>query len=164
MVKQGSRANRYSKVSLLAVILFLLAGFGLVYFKTDLLHVVAEKPEGVSGLVSVRGAVSLEQLHFSQQEIQAINNVVNSHRKTFTKVDMIVDAVGHVDEIKDDTVLVFAVSLKTSGNLEVKSWSRKLERKLLVAQFVDYLRKAATEYEEFQKFPDVKKNFKTLYI
>jgi len=164
MVRQGGRASRYSKVSLLAVFLFLLAGFGLVYFKTDLLHTATAKPEGVSGLISVRGAVSLEQLDFSQREIQAINKAVNSHKKTFTKVDMIVDAVGHVDEIREDTMLVFAVSLKTGGNLEVKSWSRKLERRMLVAQFVDYLRKAATEYEEFQKFPDVKKNFKTLYI
>ena len=164
MVKQGSRASRYSKVSLLATFLFILAGFGLVYFKTDLLHTVTAKPAGVSGLVSVRGAVSLEQLNFSQREIQAINTAVNSYRKTFTKVDMIVDPVGRVDRIQEDTMLVFAVSLKTNSNLEVKSWSRKLERKMLVTQFVDYLRKAATEYEEFQKFPDVKKNFKALYI
>ena len=164
MVKKGFSVGRYPKVSLLAATCFLLAGLGLVYFKTDLLHTVSVKPEGMSGLVSVRGSVSLEQLDFSQREIQAINRAVKTYRKTFTKVDMIVDAVGHTDAIREDTMLVFAVSLKTNGDLEVKSWSRKLERRLLVAQFVDYLRKAATEYEEFKKFPDVKKNFKTLYI
>ena len=163
MVKKGAGNGKSSKVGLLALICFLIAGVGLVYFKTDILRAVAPQPGGMSGLVSVRGSVSLEQLHFTQQEIQAINQVVNANQKTFTKVDMIVDAVGHVNEIKEDTVLVFAVSL-TAGDLEVKSWSRKMQRKILVAQFVDYIRKAATEYEEFKKFPDVKKNFKTLYI
>lgn len=163
MTKKGAVAGRNSKVGLLAVVCFLIAGIGLVYFKTDLLRFDSTRTEGLSGLVAVRGSVSLDQLHLSEQEIAAINTVVNAHKNTFTKVDMIVDALGHVNEINEDTVLVFAVSLK-AGDLEVKSWSRKLERRVLVAQFVDYIRKAATEYEEFRKFPDVKKNFKTLYI
>ncbi|MBG0788985.1 MAG: hypothetical protein H0S80_00635 [Desulfovibrionaceae bacterium] len=163
MMKKRAGFGRNSKVGMLAVMCFLIAGISLVYFKTDLIRHVAAKPESLSGLVTVRGAVSLDQLHLSQQEVHAINQVVNDHKDTFSKVDMIVDAVGHVNEITEDTLLVFAVSLK-AGDLEVKSWSRKLERRILVAQFVDYIRKAATEYEEFRKFPDVKKNFKTLYI
>ena len=164
MVKEGSWVGENYKVTVLAVVCFFLVGIGLIYFKTDLLGSVVAKSEGVSGLVAVRGSISLDDLDFSQQEIRAINKAVKSHSKTFTKVDMIVDAVGHEEKIQEDTMLVFAVSMKTNSDLEVKSWSRKLKRRMLVAQFVDYLRKAATEYEEFQKFPDVKKNFKTLYI
>lgn len=164
MINKGFSANRYTRVSLLVAASFVLAGFVLVYFKTGLLRSDSAGSEGMSGLVSVRGSVSLDQLDFSRQEIRAINQAVDAYRKTFTKVDMIVDTVGRVGDIQEDTVLVFAVSLKTNGELEVKSWSRKIERKNLVSQFVGYIRRAATEYEEFKKFPDVKRNFKTLYI
>lgn len=163
---KGNRAGagKSSKASLLVVACILLVGVGLIYFKTDLLKTSATRPSGISGLVSVRGSVSLEQLDLSRQEIRAINNAVTAHKATFTQVDMIVDSVGNGDRIEEDTVLVFAVSMKTKGDLEVKSWSRKIERRKMVAQFVDYIRKAAMEYERFQEFPDVKKNFKTLYI
>ncbi len=161
---KGSRSRMNYNVLLVAFLCFVIGVAGLVYFKTDLFRTMVAKPEGLSGLVAVRGPVSLKQLNFSQREIRAINRAVAAHRNTFVKVDMILAPAGNVDEIKENTLLVFAVSLKTASDLEVKSWSRKLQRKKLVGQFVDYLRKAAAEYEEFQKFPDVKKNFKTLYI
>lgn len=164
MSSQGFWAGKYSKINVFALVCFLVAGLGLVYFKSNLFTSNGAGAAGLSGLVSVRGSVSLEQLDLSKQEIQAINQAVNSHKQTFSKVDMVVDAKGRVNEIKEDTVLVFAVVLKTRGELEVKSWSRKIERRVLVAQLVDYMQKASREYEEFQKFPDVQKNFKTLYI
>ncbi len=159
-----ARRGGYSRVGAVAVVCFMLAGAALIYFKTDLFRSGAPGPVGLSGLVSVRGSVSLEQLAFSSREVQAINKVVMAHKNTFTKVDMVVDAVGSVDSVNDSTVLVFAMELKTNGDLQVKSWSRKVKRGALVDQVVAYMYKAAKEYDEFKKFPDVKRNFKTLYI
>lgn len=164
MALNKARRGGYSRVSAVALVSFLLAGAALIYFKTDLFRNTTPGPVGLSGLVSVRGSVSLEQLDFSKREIQAINKVVAAHRDTFTHVGMVVDAVGKTDTVNETTVLVFAMELKTSGDLEVKSWSRKVKRGALVDQVVAYMYKAAKEYEEFQKFPDVKRNFKTLYI
>jgi cell division protein FtsI/penicillin-binding protein 2 len=89
---------------------------------------------------------------------------VARYRDTFSKVGLIVDTVERVDEITPSTVLVVAVELQTNGDLVVKSWSRKVTRDKVVSQLVGYMGKAAGEYEEFKKFPDVKQNFKTLYI
>lgn len=164
MVSKSARSGKSTQVAVLAVLCFMIAGASLVYLKTDLFRDASPAQVGLSGLVSVRGSVSLEHLALSPREIKAINKVVNAHKGTFTKVDMVVDAVGQVDEVKDSTVLVFAMALKTNGDLEIKSWSRKVKRSVLVDQMVSYMYKAAKEYDEFQKFPDVKQNFKTLYI
>lgn len=164
MESKGFWVGKYPKINVLVLVCFMLAGLGLVYFKTDILSDAVSRTAGLSGLVSVRGAVSLEQLDFSDQEVKAINTAVNAQRATFKKVVMHVDARDSVDVIEEDTILVFAVALETKGDLEIKSWTRKIPRRVLVAQLVDYLRKAGREYEEFKKFPDVKKNFKTLYI
>lgn len=162
MPKKAGSGRRFP-VGSLAIFFFFVAVAGLVYFQTDLFR-LASPERGLSGLVSVRGSVSLEQLALSEQEIGIINQAVARYRDTFSKVDLIVDTVGHVDKITPNTVLVFAVELQTSGDLVVKSWSRKVPRDKMVSQLVGYMGKAAGEYKEFKRFPDVKQNFKTLYI
>jgi len=164
MALNRARREGYSRVGAVALMCFIFAGAALMYFKTDLFRSGTRGPVELSGLVSVRGSVSLKHLNFSSREIQAINKAVMVHKNTFTHVGMVVDAVGRVDQINESTVLVFAMELKTGGDLAVKSWSRKVNRKALVDQVVAYMYKAAKEYDEFKKFPDVKRNFKTLYI
>jgi cell division protein FtsI/penicillin-binding protein 2 len=162
MPKRTGSGKRFP-VGFLALFFFFVAVAGLVYFQTDLFR-TASSERGLSGLVSVRGSVSLEQLALSEQEIGVINQAVAKYRDTFSKVDLIVDTVGRVDKITPDTILVFAVELQTNGDLVVKSWSRKVPRGKMVSQLVGYMGKAASEYKEFKRFPDVKQNFKTLYI
>ncbi|WP_148267009.1 hypothetical protein [Pseudodesulfovibrio mercurii] len=140
-----------------------MAAAGLVYFQTDLFRARSAE-RGLSGLVSVRGSVGLEQLALTDQEVGVINRTVEKYRETFPKVGLVIDTVGHVDKITPKTVLIFAVELQTNGDLVVKSWSRKVPRDNMVPQFVAYMGKAASEYKEFKRFPDVKQNFKTLYI
>ncbi|MEZ7197200.1 hypothetical protein [Pseudodesulfovibrio karagichevae] len=160
---QKAGSGKRFPVGFFAVFFFLVAVTGVVYFQTDLFRPGASG-RGLSGLVSVRGSVSLEQLALSAQEIDDINQAVAKYRDSFSKVNLIVDTVGHVDKITPNTVLVFAVELQTSGDLVVKSWSRKIPRDKMVSQLVGYMGKAASEYKEFKRFPDVKQNFKTLYI
>lgn len=163
MVSKRSRPGNRTGVGMFILILFLVAVGGVVYFQTDLLRMVEKEP-GLSGLVSVRGGVSLEQLKLTAGEIGIINSAVDRYRDTFTGVKLVVDSVGRIDHVEPGTVLVMAVELQTSGELVVKSWSRKLPRSKLVAQLTSYMAKAADEYNEFKRFPDVKQNFKTLYI
>jgi len=160
---KGAGSGRRYPVGFFAVFFFFVAVGGLVYFQTDLFKGGSPK-RGLSGMVSVRGMVSLERLALSDREVQDINRAVEQYRDTFTGVILTVDTVGRVDEITPSTVLVFAVELQTSGDLVVKSWSRKVPRGKMVSQLVGYMGKAAGEYKEFQRFPDVKQNFKTLYI
>jgi cell division protein FtsI/penicillin-binding protein 2 len=162
MPKRAGSGKRFP-VGLFAVFFFLIAVAGTIYFQTDLFR-AGSSDSGLSGLVSVRGSVSLDQLSLSEQEIVVINQAVAKYRDTFSKVDLVVDTVGKVDKITPTTVLVFAVELETSGDLVVKSWSRKIPRDKMVSQLVGYMGKAAREYKEFKRFPDVKQNFKTLYI
>lgn len=158
-----TRPGGRTGVGMFVVALFLVAVGGMVYFKTDLLRMTAKEP-GLSGLVSVRGSVSLERLGLTPDEIATINDTVTRYRETFTGVELVVDSVGRIDKVEPDTVLVMSVELRTSGDLVVKSWSRKLPRGKLVAQLTSYLEKAADEYNEFKRFPDVQQKFKTLYI
>ncbi|MCJ2164436.1 MULTISPECIES: hypothetical protein [unclassified Pseudodesulfovibrio] len=162
MVSKRARTGKQFPVGVYVVALFLVAGVGLFFFKTQLFQ--RQAAGGLSGLVSVRGSVSLEQLRLTTQEVGIINKVVSEHRNTFTRVDLTVNAVGSVDEINESTVLEFAVSLQTNEDLVVKSWNRKIQRGKMIAQLVAYMQKAAGEYEEFKRYPDVKQNFKTLYI
>lgn len=158
-----ARAGKRFPVGFFAVFFFFVATTGLVYFQTDLFRPVSSE-RGLSGLVSVRGSVSLEQLGLTEQEIATINQTVARYHDTFSKVDLVVDTVGHEEKITPKTILVFAVELETNGDLVVKSWSRKIPRDGMVSQLVGYMGKAAREYKEFKRFPDVKQNFKTLYI
>lgn len=162
MPRSADSARRIP-VGFIAVFFFFVAVAGVVYFQTELFRGL-HTGRGLSGLVSVRGSVSLEQLALSEGEIDEINRAVARYRGTFSKVGLIVDTVERVDEITPSTVLVVAVELQTNGDLVVKSWSRKVTRDKVVSQLVGYMGKAAGEYEEFKKFPDVKQNFKTLYI
>lgn len=105
-----------------------------------------------------------EAVEAFSKEVAAINRAVAAHRGTFTKVNLHLDAKGGADNITDKTEMTWSMALETSGDCEVKSWSRKVKRGELVGQMVSYMHKAAREYEEFTKFPDVNQNFQTLYI
>lgn len=163
MVSKRARSGGRIGVGLFIMVLFLAAFTGVAYFKTDLLRLMDKEP-GLSGLVSVRGSVSLEQLKLTASEISVINNAVTRYRDTFSGVELVLNGVDRSEAIEPNTVLVMAVELKTTGDLVIKSWERKLPRGKLVAQLTSYMQKAAEEYNEFKRFPDVKQNFKTLYI
>jgi len=159
----GGSVGTFPFVSV-ALLCFVASVLGLVCFKTNLFQSSGGNTLVLSGMVSVRGSVSLETLNLSKQEIRSINSAVEGYRRSFSSIDLVIDTQEKVAKLDDDTVLVFAMTLKTNGDLEIKSWSRKVERGKLVTQMVSYMNKAAKEYEEFRKFPDVQQNFKTLYI
>ncbi|WP_207264669.1 hypothetical protein [Desulfovibrio sp. Huiquan2017] len=155
--------ERWFPVVFFALLFFFAATAGLVYFQTDLFRGHASG-YGLSGLVSVRGSVPLEQLALTDQEIGIINRTVQKYHDTFIRMDLVVDTLDDVDKITPKTILVFAVELQTKGDLVVKSWNRKVPRGKMIPQIAAYVDKAAREYGEFKRFPDVKQNFKTLYI
>lgn len=163
-MKATGRGVRTLPAVSVALLCFISAVFGLAYFKTNLFQPSGGNTLALSGMVSVRGSVSLETLNLSKQEIRSINRAVEGHSRSFSSVDLVIDTQERVNKLDDGTVLVFAMTLKTNGDLEIKSWSRKVERGKLVTQMISYMNKAAKEYDEFQKFPDVQQNFKTLYI
>jgi len=162
MVSNSSKTQRPFAVGLVAVFFVLLVG--IIVFKVGLLTGMQTSNGGLSGLVSVRGSVSLDELRLSKAEISTINKVADLHRDTFTQVVLTLDVKGGTEKIKKSTVLAWSLALKTNGNCEVRSWSRKVKRDRLVKQMVSYMGKAAREYKDFKKFPDVEQNFKTLYI
>jgi len=163
MSKKNSSPNKtIRKVALFAVVFFLVAG--ALIFKTGVFKGSANSNGGLSGLVSVKGTVDAEALGLSSNEVHRINRVVTSHENVFTQVDLFIDAKGGNDPSSSNTVLVMAMVLETNGDCEVRSWSRKISRADLVTQLVIYMKKAAQEYEQFKKYPDVKQNFKCLYI
>lgn len=162
MPRKAGSGKRFP-VGFFALFFFIVAAAGLIYFQPGLFRGHATG-RGLSGLVSVRGAVTLKQLALTDQEIADINRTMQKYGDTFTRMALTVDTVGHVDAITAKTVLVFAVELQTSGDLVVKSWSRKVPRDRVVPRLTAYVGKAASEYEKFKRFPDVKQNFKTLYI
>lgn len=157
------KARNTKAVTISIITAFVLVVTAAVVFKTGVFK-PGSSSRGLSGLVSVRGTVSLKQLKLSQKEVAAINRAVAAHRGTFTKVNLHLDAKGGADNITDKTEMTWSMALETSGDCEVKSWSRKVKRGELVGQMVSYMHKAAREYEEFTKFPDVNQNFQTLYI
>lgn len=120
--------------------------------------------EGLSGLVSVKGPVKLQDLDLSKGEVKRINRTVANHSQTFTRFNLYLETANEPGEINANTQLVMAVVLETDGDCEVRSWSKKMYRSDLVPQVLSYIKKAATEYENFKKFPDVKQKFKCLYI
>jgi len=162
MTKKNSSPKTFFKTSVILA-LFLVMG-ALVVFKT----VVSEEglfgDEGLSGVVSVKGTVKVEALNLSKGEVSKLNRAVASHKDTFTKVDLFLDVKDGSRAVNSNTILVWAMVLQANGDCEVRSWSRKTARGDLVPQMVLYMNKAAKEYEEFKRFPDVQQNFKCLYI
>lgn len=162
MTKKSSGSNTFFKASLIVSLFLCMAG--LLAFKIGVFDKGLSSSEGLSGLVSVKGTVSLDDLNLSKGEVKKINRAVGSHKQTFTQVDLFLDVKDGSRDMDKDTVLVWAMVLETNGECEVRSWSRKISRDDLVTQMVLYMNKAAREYEDFKKFPDVKQNFKCLYI
>lgn len=159
--KKGSQSNYGVKASIF--VLLLLAMAGLIAYGSGVIESGSKSGDGLSGLVSVKGTVNLEALKLSKSEVAMINRAVDKHQDMFNQVDLYIDSKGGSD-IDDKTVLVMALVLDANGECEVRSWSRKVVRHDLVSQLVRYMGKAANEYEQFKKYPDVKQNFKCLYI
>lgn len=162
MGKKRTGSNTFFKISVIMVLFLAMAG--LVAFKTTIFRTGSPHSEGLSGLVSVKGTVSLKQLDLSRNEVKKINRAVSAHKETFSQVNLFLDMKGDSSKIDKTTTLVWAMTLQTNGDCEIRSWSRKIPRNDLVAQMVLYMNKAAREYKEFKRFPDVKQNFKCLYI
>lgn len=136
----------------------------LVVFKTELFEAASPASGGLSGMVTVKGTVNVNDLELTSGEVARINQVLGENTSLFTQVNLFLDAKKNVNLANGSTILVMAMVLETDGDCEVRSWSRKVSRAELVQQFVVYMGKAAKEYEQFQKYPDVKQNFKCLYI
>lgn len=136
----------------------------MLVFKTGLIKSSAADSDGLSGLVAVKGTVDVAELDLTGNEVKRINRAVNDHKSMFTQVDIFLDAKEGSNPGNSKTMLVMAMVLETNGDCEVRSWSRKISRKELVPQMILYMKKAAEEYSQFKKFPDVKQNFKCLYI
>lgn len=162
MVPKSSKTRRPFVVGSITVFFVLL--IGVVIFKVGLLSRMQTTGNGLSGLVSVRGSVSLEELRLTKTEVATINKAVDLHRDTFTQIILTLDVKGGTEKIKKNTEMAWSLALETNGNCEVRSWNRKVKRDRLVKQMVSYMEKAAREYKDFKKFPDVEQNFKTLYI
>lgn len=162
MTKRESGFNSFLKACFIVALFLSMAG--LVAFKIGVFDKGLSNSEGLSGLVSVKGTVSLDDLSLSKNEVKKLNRAVNTHKQTFTQVDLFLDVKDGSRDVDKNTVLVWAMVLETNGECEVRSWSRKISRDDLVTQMVLYINKAAREYEDFKKFPDVKQNFKCLYI
>lgn len=141
-----------------------LAVWCVVLFAPGLFSGERAASDGLSGLVSVKGTVKLEALELTGGEVMEINRAVQEHRAVFRQIDLFLDAKTSSGRIEADTVLVWAMVLEADGECEVRSWSRKVERAALVPQMVHYMQKAAREYAEFRKHPDVTRNFKCIYI
>jgi hypothetical protein len=147
-----------------AVFVLVLAVGSVALFAPGLFVGERAASDGLSGVVSVKGTVRLEALALTGGEVMEINRAVSEHKGVFRQIDLFLDAKSETGAIEADTVLVWAMVLETDGECEVRSWSRKVERAGLVPQMVLYMQKAAREYEEFRKYPDVTQNFKCLYI
>lgn len=157
-----AKINLYLKAT--AVMTFFACLGAVVVFKLGVLDVGNVSTNGLSGMVAVKGSVSADDLGLNADEVKKINRTVEAHRGIFAKVDLFLDAKQRGDASKGTTVLVMAMVLETNEDCEVRSWSRKISRKDLVSQVVVYMEKAAKEYKQFKKYPDVKQNFKCLYI
>nr|WP_321255389.1 hypothetical protein [uncultured Pseudodesulfovibrio sp.] len=162
MTSKSSKARSPFVVGSITVFFVLL--IGIVVFKVGLLTSMQAAGNGLSGLVSVRGAVSLDDLRLTKAEVSTINKAVDLHRNTFTQIILTLHVKGGTEKINKNTEMAWSLALETSGNCEVRSWNRKVKRDRLVKQMVSYMEKAAREYKDFKKFPDVEQNFKTLYI
>lgn len=161
---ESSVKNSSTKLKAATIFVLFLFMAGLIVFKTGIFTGGDAAEKGLSGLVSVKGTVRIENLNLSKSEVTKINRAVAGHQDTFSQVDLFLDVKDGSREIDPKTVLIWAMVLETNGDCEVRSWSRKVSRGDLVAQMILYMNKAAKEYEKFKKYPDVKQNFKCLYI
>lgn len=161
MGKKGCNLNGVIKACVAMVFFATLAG-SVVFYSGVIQGGISD--DGLSGLVSVKGTVTAKALGLSKGEVKRINRMVARHDKTFTRFNLHLDTSREPGSINANTQLVMAMVLETDGECEVRSWSKKLYRSELVPQMVTYIQKAAKEYEKFKKFPDVKQNFKCLYI
>ncbi|WP_419785565.1 hypothetical protein [Pseudodesulfovibrio sp.] len=118
----------------------------------------------LSDVVAVKGTVKVDDLRLTGGEVRKLNRAVEEHRGMFPEVDLFLDVKDKSHNMEPDTVLVWAMILKANGECEVRSWSRKVSRTDLVPQMILYMDRAAKEYQEFMKHPDVKQSFKCLYI
>lgn len=156
-----NKMNLYLKASV--AISFFVCLAAVVGFKVGVLDAGHISNDGLSGMVSVKGAVSAKDLGLSSDEVKRINRSVEAQKGVFTQVDVFLDAKkGNPSDGK--TVLVMAMVLETGEDCEIRSWSRKVPRAELVTQMEVYMKKAAREYEQFKRFPDVTQDFKCLYI
>jgi len=162
MKKKKMDSNIVLKISLISVLFVAMAI--VVVVKTDVLKSGDVHADGLSGLVSVKGTVKVEDLNLSLAEVKKINRAVSTYKDTFSQVDLFLDAKKGIANMNGKTILVMAMVLETNGECEVRSWSRKVSRNDLVSQIVLYMNKAAKEYDQFKKYPDVTQNFKCLYI
>ena len=147
-----------------AISVIFLVMIGLIIAKTGVFWGSGGESAGLSDVVAVKGTVKVDDLNLSQGEIGKINRAVEEHKGTFSQVDLFLDVKDDAKRVMQDTVLIWAMVLKTNGECEVRSWSRKVSRTDLVPQMILYMNKAAKEYGEFQKHPDMKQSFKCLYI
>lgn len=150
--------------ALAAAFVILLAVVSIALFAPGLFLGDTAPSDGLSGIVSVKGTVKLAALDLSKSEVTTLNQAVQEHKGTFSHVDLFLDSKGGPGQIEGETILVWAMVLEANGECEIRSWSRKVARADLVPQVVLYMKKAAREYAEFQKYPDVTQNFKCLYI
>jgi len=157
-----AKINFYLKAT--AVMTFFACLGAILVFKFGVLDAGNVGSSGLVGMVSVKGSVPADALGLSSDEVKKINRTVESHRNLFSKVDLFLDSKDGEKPSDGKSILVMAMVLETDGDCEVRSWSRKVARKDLVPQMVIYMEKAAREYEHFRKYPDVKQNFKCLYI
>lgn len=148
--------------TLIATVFIILGG--VIAVQVGVVDTGSDPSDGLSGMVTVKGSVAARDLGLSKADVKRINRAVGSHKTMFTRVNVFLDAREDMDPSEPTTVLVMAMVLETDGNCEVRSWSRKVTRDKLISQMEVYMKKAAREYEEFKKFPDVQQNFKCLYI
>lgn len=158
------KKKKFATPALGAAFVILLAVASVALFAPGLFMGEQTPSDGLSGTVSVKGTVKLAALDLSQSEVATLNQAVREHKDTFSQVDLFLDSKGGPGQMEDSTVLVWAMVLETNGECEIRSWSRKVARADLIPQVVLYMKKAAREYAEFRKFPDVTQNFKCLYI
>lgn len=158
----GAKLNFNLKAT--AAALFIVCLAALLIFKIGIMDRGKVASGGLSGLVAVKGTVSAEALGLNSDEVKKINRTVEAHKSTFTKVNVFLDTKDGGNPADSGAVLVMALVLDTDEDCEVRSWSRKVERRELVSQLILYMDKAAKEYVKFKQYPDVKQNFKCLYI
>ncbi|CCH48777.1 hypothetical protein [Pseudodesulfovibrio piezophilus] len=148
----------------IAIVALFLCMAGLVAFKAGLWGARSAMSDTLTGVVAVKGTIKVSELGLTENEVKKINRTVKSHRNTFTQVAVFLDRKSGSGQLDGKSVLVMAMVLETDGNCEVRSWSRKVPRSDLVPQMVLYMDKAAKEFEQFKKYPDVQQSFKCLYI
>lgn len=161
--------NEHSAAKVVAIIMGFMALTALVVFRSGIVQTVFDsKPDYSRELVkavSIRGTVKQDDLKLSSGEIKTINNVALKYRKQFTKVNLNFNYAAKEGprEVKPDTPLVMDIMLDLSDGAQIRSWSKKLPRRKVVPDMVDYINKAASELERYKKL-EGDKPFKRFYL